>query len=67
MSSHRRRILNPQEILSSLNNILEDESDGEPLDHSDDDYELENGSDSSSDESDEIVEREIPQGKYFLF
>ncbi|CAG9786581.1 unnamed protein product [Diatraea saccharalis] len=61
MSSHRRRILNPQEILSSLNNILEDESDGELLDYSDDDYELENGSDSSSDESDETLERGIPQ------
>ncbi|KAF5304914.1 hypothetical protein FQR65_LT00798 [Abscondita terminalis] len=61
MSSQRRKILKPEEIVSSLNNILEDESDGEPLEYSDDEYELENSSNSSSDESDNTIHREIPQ------
>ncbi|GBP60673.1 PiggyBac transposable element-derived protein 4 [Eumeta japonica] len=61
MSRQSRRILKPQEIVSCLNDILEDESDGEPLEYSDDDYELEKSFNSSSDESDDTIQREIPQ------
>ncbi|GBP55934.1 ATP-dependent DNA helicase PIF1 [Eumeta japonica] len=41
--------------------VKEDESDGEPLEYSDDDYELEKSFNSSSDESDDTIQREIPQ------
>lgn len=63
MSSQRRKVIKPLEILSCVNDILEDESDAEPFEYSDDEYELEN----SSSSSDEIPIPEIPQGNYFLF
>lgn len=56
MASQRSKIIKPHEIVSCLNDISEDESDGEPLLYSDDDYVLETSS-NSSDEFENTVQR----------
>lgn len=63
MSRQHSKILKSHEIVSCLNDILEDESDGEPFQDSDDDYVMETDSSSSSNESENTVQRDFePQG-----
>lgn len=49
--------MNPHKIVSCLNDVLEGESDGEPLEYSDDDYLLESSSSSSCDESEDTTQK----------
>ena len=66
MSRQCQKILKPHEIVSGLHDILHDESDGKPLEYSDDDYILESHFISSCDESEDTQRQ--PQGNklYYL-